>query len=205
MSAILKAVEDGALTAEIAGVISDRVDAAGLEIAERHGAPCYVVDAHRYPTQQTFETALLEVLKSRVDAEVVALAGFMRIVGAEIIARYAGRILNIHPSLLPAYKGLNTHQRVLDNRQSEHGCSVHFVNRELDAGAVVMQARVAVRENDTAATLAERVLHYEHLIYPQCLALLCAGRLCLQNERCLLDGRPLLKPLQPYAERTASA
>ena len=196
MRSIVQATEQGTIAATVQGVISDRADAPGLAFAKRRGLPCHIINSERH-TKESFDSTLFAIL-SEMGAEVIALAGFMRIVGAVLVKHYEGHILNIHPSLLPAYKGLNTHQRVLDDQQSEHGCSVHFVNQDLDGGAVVMQARIIVNKNDTAATLADRVLHYEHLIYPQSLALLCAGRLQLQGKQCLLDGHPLLKPLEPY-------
>ena len=198
MHAILKAIAGGQIAAQCVAVVSSRADAAGLAIAENFGVPCYVVNTQQQLSSSALDSALLDILATKVGAEVIALAGFMHILGAEIVNRYYGCMLNIHPALLPHYKGLNTHQRVLDDQQSEHGCSVHFVSKDVDAGAIIMQARITVNKNDTTSTLAQRVLHYEHLIYPQSLALLCADRLSVQGRQCLLDGHPLLEPLQPY-------
>ena len=118
---------------------------------------------------------------------------------AAFIRRFAGRILNIHPSLLPAYKGLDTHRRVIEAGETRHGCSVHFVTEELDAGPLIMQAEVAVAPDDTPAALAARVLREEHRIYPQAVALVCDGRIEMRDGRCLLDGRVLQQPLTPDA------
>ena len=197
MRSILEAIKDKRINAVCCAVVSSRADAEGLEIARQFGAPRRVVNVKGYQSNQAFNAALFAVLRE-VGAELIALAGFMHRLESDLVKRYAGRMLNIHPSLLPDHKGLHTHERALKEGRGRHGCSVHFVNEKLDDGAVIMQASVAVREDDTAKKLAQRVLRYEHLIYPQSLALLCAGRLSLKGKRGLLDGRVLHEPLLPY-------
>ena len=198
MRSLLQAIKGKRINAVCCAVVSSRADAKGLAIARQFGAPGRVVNVKDYQTSQEFNAALFTVLRE-VGAEIIALAGFMHKLEGDLVKHYAGRMLNIHPSLLPDYKGLRTHERALKDGRNRHGCSVHFVNEKLDGGAVIMQASVSVSEDDTAEKLARRVLLYEHLIYPQSLALLCAGRLSLEGERCLLGGRALNEPLLPYS------
>jgi phosphoribosylglycinamide formyltransferase 1 len=197
MSAIVRACQAGAIAARPV-VISDRPQAAGLASARALGVETAVLAPPRTSGQPVSEQALAASLAAALAArrpDVIALAGFMRILPAELVTRYLGRMLNIHPSLLPAYRGLHTHRRVLAAGEREHGASVHFVTPELDGGPVVLQSRVAVRPGDTEANLAERVLATEHLIYPRALGWFAARRLTWQDGGPWLDGRRLEAPL----------
>ena len=169
MSALISAAKLEDYPAEIVCVIANRPDAAGVGIAAAEGISAEVVDHKAFGSRADFEAALAAALDAH-GVEIIALAGFMRVLSADFIARYPGRILNIHPSLLPAFKGLDTHERALAAGVKEHGCSVHIVNAELDDGPVLMQASVPVLEGDAPERLAARVLEAEHRIYPSALA-----------------------------------
>jgi len=176
----MNAVLGAKLPCRVAAVISNRADAEGLTVAREHGIPGEVVAHTNYPDRAGFDAALA----ARIDAyapDLVVLAGFMRILTPEFVARYRKRLINIHPSLLPAYSGLNTHQRALADGVKVHGCTVHFVTPDLDHGPIIIQAAVPVLINDTAETLAVRVLHEEHRIYPQAIRWLCEGRARLND------------------------
>jgi len=192
MDALAGACASGALAARVAVVISDRPDAAGLGAARARGLATATL-AHP-GERRPFEGALGAALE-RHGADTVALAGFMRVLSAEFVARYLGRMFNIHPSLLPRYRGLDTHRRVLAAGDAVHGASVHFVTPELDAGPVVLQSQVAVAPGDTEATLAARVLATEHVIYPRALGWFADGRLVWRSGAAWLDGRRLSAPL----------
>jgi phosphoribosylglycinamide formyltransferase 1 len=176
----------------ISAVISNRSDAKGLAIASARGVATRVVEHRGFPSREAFDTALAEVIDG-FTPRVVALAGFMRILTPGFVARYAGRLLNIHPSLLPAFPGLDTHARALAAGLKLHGCTVHFVTAELDHGPPVVQAAVPVRADDTEATLAARVLEAEHRIYPAAVRWLLDGRLRVEGMRVIgrdLDSEP---------------
>jgi phosphoribosylglycinamide formyltransferase-1 len=192
MEALASACDSGALAARVAVVIADRGGAAGLVAARARGLETAAL-VHR-GERRAFEQQLGAALEQhRPDA--VALAGFMQVLSAEFVARYLGRMFNIHPSLLPMYRGLDTHRRVLAAGDAVHGASVHFVTPELDAGPVVLQSQVAVEPADTEATLAARVLATEHIIYPRALGWFAAGRLAWNDGAAWLDGRQLTTPL----------
>ena len=169
MSALIEAARDRAFPAEIAVVLSDKPGAAGLAAAREAGVAARAVDARAFAGKAAFEAAVTDAL-AEAEVELVCLAGFMRILSPAFVERWRGRILNIHPSLLPDLRGLDTHERALAEGRSEHGCTVHFVTAALDAGPIVAQARVPVLAGDDAARLAARVLAEEHRIYPQALA-----------------------------------
>jgi phosphoribosylglycinamide formyltransferase-1 len=171
MMALVQAARDPAYPAEIACVVSNRADAPGLDFASAHRIPAKVIDHKAYGTREDFEAALDGYLRS-IGVEIIALAGFMRVLTAGFIAGWEGRMINIHPSLLPAYKGLHTHERALAEGAAVHGCSVHLVTPELDGGPVLMQAEVPVLPGDTPESLAARVLIEEHKLYPRALAML---------------------------------
>ena len=171
MMALVEAARDPAYPAEIVCVLSNRADAKGLDFAAANGITARVIDHKAFATREAFEAALDDELRA-MNVEIIALAGFMRVLTAGFIARWEGRMINIHPSLLPAYKGLHTHERALADGAKTHGCSVHLVTPELDGGPVLLQAEVPVLADDTPDTLAARVLRQEHRIYPQALALL---------------------------------
>jgi phosphoribosylglycinamide formyltransferase-1 len=192
MTAIVRACLTGQIAARAEVVISDRAGAAGLGSARELGVPTAVL-SHE-PHGAAFEQMLLATLEA-VQPDVIALAGFMRILSPALVGRYLGRMLNIHPSLLPAYRGLHTHRRVLAAADTEHGASVHFVTPELDAGPTVLQSKVAVLPDDTEASLAARVLATEHIIYPRVIGWLAAGRLIFRSGAPWLDGQRLDAPL----------
>ena len=169
MAALIAAARAPDFPAEIALVLSDKSDAAALALARRAGVATAVVDRKIYAGRDEFEGSMQRMLEIH-RIELICLAGFMRILGAPFVERWRGRMLNIHPSLLPAYRGLHTHQRALADGVAEHGCTVHFVVPELDAGPIVAQARVPVLAGDSVEALAARVLAEEHRIYPRALA-----------------------------------
>lgn len=187
LRAILDEIRAGRLPVEVRAVISNTPSAPGLEIARAAGVPTEIVDHRTFRERAQFDAALMQAV-DRHQPELVVLAGFMRILGSEFIRRYAGRLMNIHPSLLPAFTGLDTHARALAAGVRQHGASVHFVTNDLDGGPVIAQAAVAVRADDTAATLAARVLDEEHRIYPLAIRWFVEGRLVIRNGRVLLDG-----------------
>ena len=171
----------------VAAVISNRADAAGLRVAAARGIATAVVEHARFASRTDFESALTE----RIDGfqpRLVALAGFMRVLAPAFVQRYAGRLLNIHPSLLPAFPGLGTHERALEAGVKVHGCTVHFVTPELDRGPIVIQAAVAVRGDDSPASLAARVLAQEHVIYPRAARWFLEGRLLVERGRVRVKG-----------------
>ena len=188
LQAIIDAVAAGDLPVEIRAVVSNRPAAAGLERAQRAGIATAVVDHRQYPDRAAFDAALRTVV-DQYRPELVVMAGFMRILTPEFVAHYHGRMLNVHPSLLPAFRGLDTHARALAAGVAEHGVSIHFVTAELDGGPVVAQRRIAILPGDDAATLAARVQREEHVLYPQVIRWFAEGRLTLQNNRAMLDGQ----------------
>ncbi len=183
----MQALLEAKLPCRIAAVISNRADAEGLGTAKAHGIPVAVVANRDYADRDSFDTALAKSIDA-FDPDFVALAGFMRILSAGFVARYHGRLINIHPSLLPAYGGLNTHARALHDGVKIHGCTVHFVTPDLDHGPIIIQAAVPVLQDDTEQTLAARVLHEEHRIYPQAMRWLCTDQIELTGQ-----GKVVLK------------
>jgi phosphoribosylglycinamide formyltransferase-1 len=178
MSALIAAAKTPDYPAEIVGVFSNRAAAPGLEVAAAKGIATRSLAQSNYESRETFDTAISEVLDDW-GAEIVCLAGFMRILSPGFIERWQGRMINVHPSLLPLYRGLDTHARALADKVAEHGCSVHFVTTGLDEGPVILQAKVPVLPDDTPETLAARVLVEEHRLYPEALRLLAAGKVSL--------------------------
>jgi phosphoribosylglycinamide formyltransferase-1 len=171
----------------VSAVLSNRADAKGLAIAAARGVPTAVVEHQRFSTREAFEHALGQEI-DRLAPRLVALAGFMRILTPAFARRYAGRMLNIHPSLLPELPGLHTHERALAAGAAKHGCTVHFVTPELDHGPIVIQAEVPVRASDTAATLAARVLRQEHVIYPRAVRWFLDDRLVIEGDKVRVKG-----------------
>src|SRR5690606_30432204 len=184
----------GRLAARIAAAISDRGDARGLERARRAGIEAIHVGRRDFADREAYERALADAIDAHAPAAVV-LAGFMRVLGADLVKRFEGRMLNIHPSLLPRYRGLDTHRRVLEAADREHGATVHFVTEELDAGPYVIQYRLPVRPEDTLETLVERVHRGEHVILPRAAGWLASGRLRVERDLAVLDGEPLVAPV----------
>jgi phosphoribosylglycinamide formyltransferase-1 len=190
LQAIIDSLQDNPGPARVRAVISNRADAYGLERAKNAGIETCVLDHKAYEGREAFDAALIEVIDAFAP-KLVVLAGFMRILTPAFVRHYHGRLLNIHPSLLPLYKGLHTHQRVLEAGDSKHGCSVHFVTEELDGGPLVVQAVISVELHDTPASLAQRVHTQEHLIYPQAIRWFAEGRLFLSEQGASLDGQLL--------------
>ena len=188
MAALIEAAKDKTYPAEIVLVISNRPDAGGLLVAQASGIATEVVDHTAYGKDRaSFERALQVVLeKNRID--IICLAGFMRLLTADFVKQWQHRILNIHPALLPAFKGLDTHRRALEAGAKVHGATVHFVVPEMDSGPIIAQAAVSVRHGEIEEKLAARVLEVEHQIYPLALKLLAEGRLRIENGRCRIDG-----------------
>lgn len=194
MAAIARACERGEIHARIVAVVADRETAPGLEHARGLGLACETIAAKSFPDRAAFEARLA----ARLDAhrpDIVVLAGFMRILGDAFVRRYRGRMLNVHPSLLPKYKGLHTHRRALEAADAHHGCSVHYVTEELDGGPVVAQTRLRVRPSDDEASLSARVQAAEHKLYPRVLGWIAANRLIWNDRGPSFDGVPLAAAL----------
>jgi len=193
LQAVLDAIDDGRLDAQVVGVLSDRPGAAALHRVDP--ARRWSADARGFPPRDAFDAALAEAVEA-LAPDWIFCAGYMRILGEAFVRRFEGRLLNVHPSLLPRHKGLHTHARALEAGDREHGASVHFVIHELDAGAVAAQVRIAVRPGDTAEDLAARLLPQEHRLVVAVLGLAAAGRLSEQGGQVRLDGQTLFSPLQ---------
>jgi len=194
MAAIARACAEERIAATVVQVIADRDSAAGIALAGSLGLPAQIIAAAQFADQSAFEGALESALQHH-GAELIVLAGFMRVLSAPFVHRHAGRLLNIHPSLLPKHKGLHTHRRVLRAGEREHGASVHFVTAELDDGPVICQARLQIAFAESEQQLAARIRRLEHRIYPAVIGLFAAGRLQLHGNTVLLDGQPLPAPL----------
>lgn len=194
LRAIVAAAQRGELPIEVRAVVSDRPDAGGLAWAAAQGLPTVALPPAGYADRAAYDTALGDLVAG-FNPALVVLAGFMRILSAGFVERFTGRLLNIHPSLLPRHRGLHTHRRVLEAGEDRHGASVHFVTAELDGGPVVIQAVVPVLPNDDADTLAARVLAQEHRIYPRCIGWFAAGRLRQADGAAWLDNQRLDSPV----------
>ncbi len=187
MVALIDAAASGALPVRVAAVLANRPDAKGLEVAAAAGVVTRVVDHRLYSDRESFDAAMAEAIDA-YSPDLVVLAGFMRILSDGFVAHYEGRLINIHPSLLPSFPGLHTHQRALDDGVRVHGCTVHFVTPTLDHGPIVVQAAVPVLDGDDATVLAARVLEQEHRIYPLAVRWFAEGRLRLEDGRVRLDA-----------------
>ena len=190
LQALIDSDDVKASPANIRAVISNRADAYGLQRAKDAGIDTRVLDHKAFEGREAFDAALIEVI-DEFKPQLVVLAGFMRILSADFVRHYQGRLLNIHPSLLPKYKGLHTHQRALEAGDGEHGCSVHCVTEELDGGPLVVQAVIPVESDDSPHSLAQRVHAQEHRIYPLAVRWFAEGRLSLDEQGALLDGQLL--------------
>lgn len=179
----------------IAEVISDKTDAPGLTAARDLGVATRALPATETMAREAYDLGLAEAIEEQ-SPRLIVLAGFMRILSAQFVQRFAGRILNIHPSLLPKYPGLHTHRRAIEAHDTEHGATVHFVTEKLDGGPRIVQSRVRVQPGETEAELSERVLEQEHRIYPMAVNWFCEGRLRYEAGRAWLDGRALSEPVQ---------
>ena len=190
LQAIIDHCNDGEIPAEVVAVISNVPSAFGLERARLAGIEARCLNHRQFVSRAAFDEALT-VLIEGFRPDLVALAGFMRILSSSFVDHFAGRLMNIHPSLLPQYPGLDTHRRVIADGAKEHGATVHFVTRDLDAGPVIIQGRVEVDEDDSEHSLETRVHEVEHCIYPEAVIWFASGRLRLQDDVALLDGQPL--------------
>ncbi|ANO51681.1 phosphoribosylglycinamide formyltransferase [Woeseia oceani] len=195
LQAFIDASQRRELDFELAMVVSNRSQAGGLTRAEDAGIDTRCLPSKGISDRAAYDRSLATEL-DRLAPDLIILAGFMRILSAPFVSRYAGRILNIHPSLLPLYPGLHTHARALAAGDREHGCTVHFVTEELDGGPPILQGRVAIEPGDDPETLAARVLQVEHQIYPRAANLFASGRIVYRDGQCLLDNKVLSKPLR---------
>lgn len=190
LQTILDSCAGGKIAGEVVGVISNKADAYGLVRAEEAGVATSILAQQQFASREAYDAALLALMQE-YQPDLVVLAGFMRILSPALVQHFSGRMLNIHPSLLPKYQGLHTHQRAIDAGDAEHGASVHFVTEELDGGPVILQARVPIFEGDDAGDVAARVQAQEHSIYPLVVQWFCEGRLRMQEGKALLDGAVL--------------
>ncbi len=188
MLALERATRDGRIDGRIVSVVSDRADAPGLAAAQALGLETSVLEPAPNEDRESFGLRLSDRIRQH-GTELVALAGFLRILSGGFVRDWQGRLLNIHPSLLPAFRGLHTHQRVLEAGERVHGCTVHFVVEELDAGPAVIQGRLALRPGEDENALSARVQRLEHMIYPRAVGWIAAGRLAWRDGVALLDGR----------------
>ncbi len=194
----MQALIEARLPIRIGAVISDRPDAAGLEIAKMYGLETKVLDQRSYSLREAFDAALAEIIDA-YEPDLIALAGFMRILGDGFVNRYRGKLMNVHPSLLPAFPGLGTHTRALKEGVKIHGCTVHFVTRRMDHGPIIIQSAIQVSPDDTEGTLATKVLQQEHRIYPAAIRWFMEGRLRLSDNRvevsnAVINGSVLFSP-----------
>ncbi|NAR96578.1 phosphoribosylglycinamide formyltransferase [Acinetobacter haemolyticus] len=191
----LQALIDANLSGQIIGVLSNKADAYALQRAKDANIATAVISHKDFPTRESFDEAMHQQLIAW-QIDLVILAGFMRILTPNFVSKWQGKMLNIHPSLLPFYKGVNTHQRVLNTGDRLHGCTVHFVTAELDAGQSIAQSAIQVSLNDTVESLAQRVHQLEHFIYPQVVQWFCTGQLTWQNGQAYFNQKPLEQPIQ---------
>ncbi len=195
LQALIEASRERDFPGQIAAVGCNRPNAFALERAAKAHIETFVVDHTKYDSREAFDGALMQEIR-RHNPDLVVLAGFMRILTTDFVRAFRGQLLNIHPSLLPKYTGLNTHQRALDAGDTLHGVSVHFVTEELDGGPVIAQAEVAVAPDDTAESLAEKVQEKEHILYPIVVRWFCEGRIKLGSDYVTFDGELLKKPMR---------
>lgn len=192
----LQALIDANLSGKIVGVISNKADAYALQRAKNANIPTAIIEHKQYPNREAFDDAMHQQL-SDWNVDLVILAGFMRILSAQFVNAWEGKMVNIHPSLLPNYKGMHTHQRVLNTGDVLHGCTVHYVTAELDAGQALTQGVLKVAQHDNVASLAKRIHVLEHLIYPQAVEWICNGTIQhLENGQVLYKGQALERPIQ---------
>lgn len=193
----LQALIDANLSGKIVGVISNKPEAYALKRAQNADIPAAVIEHKQYPNREAFDDVMHQQLLEW-DADLVILAGFMRILSAQFVKAWEGKMINIHPSLLPNYKGMHTHQRVLNTGDTLHGCTVHYVTAELDAGQALAQGVLKVNEHDNAHTLANRVHVLEHVIYPQVAEWICNGTIQHTEQGVLYRGQAMKEPVQFY-------
>jgi phosphoribosylglycinamide formyltransferase-1 len=195
LQAIIDATQDGRIRGKIAAVISNKADAYGLERAKKANIPTRVLDHRDFDDRESFDAALGNLIED-FKPSLIILAGFMRILTEDFVRRFEGRMLNIHPSLLPKYRGLHTHKRAIEAGDNIHGASVHFVTPELDGGPAILQAEVPILEDDTPESLASRVLEQEHVIYPLVASWFTDGRIRLDGSGVVFDDKLLQQPVK---------
>ncbi len=195
LQSIIDAIEAGQLNAEIRAVVSNNPDAYGLQRARKQGIACYIQDHRDFSDRDQFDQQLQAYLQT-VNPDYIVLAGFMRILGAELVSAFRNRIVNIHPSLLPAYKGLDTHQRALENQETHHGVSIHLVTAELDDGPILLQGRYPIEQDDQVADLQRKGHALEHRMYPRLLSWLSENKLIITESQVLHEQVELEKPLE---------
>ena len=194
LQAFIDLISSKILKLNILAVISDNKNAHGLIRAKKAKIKTICIENKKYPNKKNFDQKLSEII-DMFDPNFIFLAGFMRILHKDFVKKYEGKIINIHPSLLPKYPGLNTHQRAIESNEKWHGCSVHFVTEEVDEGPLIMQSKIPILNNDSSDKLAIRVLKREHIIYPKTAELLISGRIKYKNSQAWLDGKLLQKPI----------
>ncbi|MBL6941513.1 MAG: phosphoribosylglycinamide formyltransferase [Rhodospirillales bacterium] len=187
LQSLIDACADDAFPAEIALVVSNIDGVQGLERAKKANIPTTILSHKDFKSREAFDATLSETI-SRFDVDLLCLAGFMRILSDEFVNHWFDRLINIHPSLLPEYKGLHVHERVIEAGESHSGCTVHYVRPDMDSGPIIKQAKVTVEAGDNADTLAARVLEQEHIIYPEAVRLIAEGRIRIENECVVIDG-----------------
>ncbi|KAA8732716.1 phosphoribosylglycinamide formyltransferase [Acinetobacter qingfengensis] len=190
----LQALIDAKLSGKIVGVLSNKANAFAIDRAKQANISTAIISHQDFPDRESFDEQMHEQLIAW-EVDLVILAGFMRILTSNFVKKWQGKMINIHPSLLPAYKGMHTHQRVLNTGDTLHGCTVHFVTAELDAGQAIAQGSLQVLAHDTAHSLAQKVHHLEHFIYPLVVEWLCSGQLYLKNNTVIFNASPLYRPL----------
>jgi len=193
LQAMIDAIEQGQLNAKISAVISNRPNVKGLQRAEAAGITTHVIDHTEYDSREAFDQQLMQMIDQH-QPQLVVLAGFMRILTDDFVGHYAGRMLNVHPSLLPEFRGLNTHQRALDAGVAQHGVSIHYVSNELDGGPLVLQAVIDLNQSDNVESLKERIHRLEHIIYPMVIQWVAENRLEVINQQVYLDRQALTSP-----------
>lgn len=189
LQSIIDRIEDKTLNARLCAVISNKADAYGIERAHRASIPVEIIDHKQYDSRAGFDAELTRCI-DKYQPQLIVLAGFMRILTDDFVHHYYGRMINIHPSLLPKYRGIHTHRRVLEAGDNIHGLSIHYVSAELDGGPIILQKSVAVLEHDSEQTLANRVLAQEHIAYPQVIQWFAEGRIHLEGNQVIVDGKP---------------
>lgn len=198
LQAIIDAIESERLNAEISAIISNRTDAFGLERARLHKIPAFVLPSLKSQSRMDYDKELASVIQNldqQIGFDLIVLAGFMRIFTELFVQQFSGRIINIHPSLLPKYRGLNTHKKALDNEDAEHGCSIHYVTPELDGGPVIAQAKTLIEAEDTVSSLSAKVQQQEHKLYPLILQWFAQKRIAMQDDKIILDGTVIEEPI----------
>ncbi|MCU7798911.1 MAG: phosphoribosylglycinamide formyltransferase [gamma proteobacterium symbiont of Lucinoma myriamae] len=190
LQSIIDRIADKTLNARLCAVISNKADAYGIERAKKANIPTEIIDHKQYDSRESFDAELTQCIE-KYQPQLIILAGFMRILTDDFVNHFYGRMINIHPSLLPKYRGIHTHQRALEAGDNTHGLSIHYVSAELDGGPIILQKSVDILDNDTEESLAQRVLVQEHIAYPQVIQWFTEGRLQLTDNQVMMDGKPL--------------